>query len=89
MSTLYRGPIVTLMNVRVAMSRETSSSLLYVAAMLLAAGACVTLVPWSNPMVSDLGYHTLCPFAPYSTLTLLFLGGLAWVVRGYINQQAG
>jgi len=47
----------------------------------------VTLVPWSNHMVSDLGYHTLCPFAPWSTLTLLFLGWLAWTVRGYINQQ--
>ena len=75
------------MIVRFAMSRQTFSSLLYAAAILLTAGACVTLVPWSNPMVSDLGYHTLCPFAPYSTMTLLFLGGLAWVVRGYINQQ--
>lgn len=49
--------------------------------------AVATLAPFSNPMVSDLGYHTLCPFAPYSTLSLLFLAGLAWVLRGYINQQ--
>ncbi len=47
----------------------------------------VTLVPHSNKMVSDLGYHTLCPFAPWSTLTLLFLGWLAWIVRGYVNSQ--
>ncbi len=69
------------------MSRKTFSSLLFAAAILLALGAAVTLVPYSTPMVSDLGYHTLCPFAPYSTLTLLFLAGLAWVVRGYIDKQ--
>ena len=69
------------------MSRQAFSSLLFAAAILLAVCAGVTLVPYSTPMVSDLGYHTLCPFAPYSTLTLLFLAGLAWVVRGYINQQ--
>lgn len=68
------------------MSPQTKSSLLLTATVLLALGACVTLVPWSTPMVSDLGYHTLCPFAPYSTLTLGFLSGLAWVVRGYLNQ---
>ena len=38
-------------------------------------------------MVSDLGYYTLCPFAPYSTLTLLFVAALAWVVRRYIDNQ--
>jgi hypothetical protein len=37
--------------------------------------------------ISDLGYRTLCPFAPWSTVTLLFLAGLAWVVRQHINSQ--
>jgi hypothetical protein len=37
--------------------------------------------------ISDLGYRTLCPFAPWSTITLLFLAGLAWVVRKHINSQ--
>jgi hypothetical protein len=69
------------------MSRQTLISFLFAAAILLAVLAAATLVPFSNPMVSDLGYHTLCPFAPYSTLTLLFLAGLAWVLRGYIKQQ--
>jgi hypothetical protein len=59
-----------------------------VAAILLAALALVTLIPFPNNMVSDLGYHTLCPFAPYSTLTLLFLAGLSWVVRQYTNTQS-
>ncbi len=69
------------------MSRETLSSFLFAAAILFGVLALVTLTPHSNKMVSDLGYHTLCPFAPWSTLTLLFLGWLAWIVRGYLNQQ--
>ena len=69
------------------MSGKTFSSLLYAVAILLVVLAGVTVVPFSTPMVSDLGYHTVCPFAPWSTLTLLFLAYLAWVVRGYVNQQ--
>ncbi len=69
------------------MSRKTLSSFLFAAAIVFGVLALVTLVPHSNKMVSDLGYHTLCPFAPWSTLTLLFLGWLAWIVRGYVNQQ--
>ena len=68
------------------MSGKTFSSLLLAACVLLVGGAAATLVPFSNPMVSDLGYHTLCPFAPWSTITLLFLAGLAWVTRGYVNR---
>ena len=68
------------------MSVNTVSSLLRVAAILLGILAAVTLIPHSNPMISDLGYHTLCPFAPWSTLTLLFLGWVAWTVRSYMNQ---
>jgi hypothetical protein len=70
------------------MSSRTISSLLFGATIVLGFLALFTLVPFSNRMVSDLGYHTLCPFAPWSTLTLMFLGWLAWIVRGYINQQS-
>jgi hypothetical protein len=69
------------------MSRNTLSSFLFAAAVLFGVLALVTLAPYSNRMVSDLGYHTLCPFAPWSTLTLLFLAGLAWVVRRHIDAQ--
>lgn len=69
------------------MSSTTLSSLLFAAMILFGVLGLVTLVPHSNQMVSDLGYHTLCPFAPWSTLTLLFLGWLAWIVRGYVNRQ--
>ena len=65
------------------MTRQTLSNLLLAAATLLLILAGVTLIPYSSPMISDMGYHTLCPFAPWSTLTLLFLAGLAWVVRQY------
>jgi len=69
------------------MSRQTLSSILLAASVLLLVLAAATLVPYSSMMVSDLGYHTLCPFAPYSTLTLLFFAGLGWVVRQYVNAQ--
>ncbi|HXJ38208.1 MAG TPA: hypothetical protein VNH18_02955 [Bryobacteraceae bacterium] len=68
------------------MSRKTVSSILLVLSALLALAAAGTVLPWSSFMVSDLGYYTLCPFAPYSTLALLFLAGLGWVVRKHINS---
>lgn len=79
-------PIVKLMSVPVQISRQTFSSLLLAAVVLLLLGAGVTLVPFTNPMVSDMGYHTLCPFAPWSTLTLLFLAGVGWVLRRYVES---
>jgi hypothetical protein len=69
------------------MSRQTLSSVLLAASILLLILAAATLVPYSSMMVSDLGYHTLCPFAPWSTLTLLFLAWLGRVVRQYVDAQ--
>lgn len=55
---------------------------------LLVAAAIVTLLPFSsNNIRSDLGYSSLCPFAPWSTLTLLIFAGLAWLVRAYVKTQ--
>jgi hypothetical protein len=70
------------------MSRKTLSSLLQASVVLFAVLAAATLVPSSSLMVSDLGYHTFCPFAPWSTFTLLFLGWLSWVVRRHVDSQA-
>jgi hypothetical protein len=67
------------------MSRQTLSFLLLAAAIVLIALGAATLVPSSSSLRSDLGYYTLCPFAPWSTLTLLGLAGLAWVVRQHIK----
>jgi hypothetical protein len=69
------------------MSRATLSFLLLAVSIVLAAAALVTLVPHTSRTVSDLGYYTLCPFAPWSTLTLLFFGALAWFVRQHMNAQ--
>ncbi len=70
---------------RTEMSRQNLSALLRVVAILLLAGAVVTLVPHESPQISDLGYDTFCPFAPWSTFTLLFLAGLGWVVRRHVE----
>lgn len=69
------------------MSRKNLSALLFASAILLVILAGVTLLPSSSPKISDLGYRTLCPFAPWSTITLLFLAGLGWVVRRYVDSQ--
>jgi H+/Cl- antiporter ClcA len=72
------------------MSPKSLSALLLAVAILFLVLALATLIPVSSSSpatVSDLGYYTLCPFAPYSTLTLLFVAGLAWVVRRYIDNQ--
>jgi hypothetical protein len=71
----------------IRVSRKTLAALLLACAVIALILAAATLLPSSAPVISDLGYSTWCPFAPWSTLTLLFLGGLAWVVRSYIQKQ--
>lgn len=68
------------------MSRQSLSSLLLAIAMLLGVLGLVTLLPHQGTLQSDLGYYTLCPFAPWSTLTLLVLGGLCWMVHRHIDS---
>jgi hypothetical protein len=68
------------------MSRQALSSLLLAVAVVLIALGAATLTPYSSALRSDLGYYTLCPFAPWSTLTLWGLAGLGWVVRQHINS---
>jgi hypothetical protein len=64
-------------------------NLLLAGALLLATLALVTLLPFSsNNIKSDLGYNSLCPFAPWSTLTLLAGAGLLWLVRAYVKTLA-
>ena len=70
------------------MSRQNQSSLLLAITTLLVALAAATLVPYSSSMISDLGYYTLCPFAPWSTLALLLGAGVTWVLRKYIDGQS-
>jgi hypothetical protein len=69
------------------MSRQSLSFFLLAGVIVLTLLAAATLVPYPSRMISDMGYYTLCPFAPWSTLTLLMLAGLGWVVRQYIQMQ--
>src|SRR5579863_10339502 len=61
------------------MSRPTLSFLFLASAVVFAVLAAATVIPFPSSMMSDLGYYTLCPFAPWSTLMLLFVAGISWV----------
>jgi hypothetical protein len=61
-------------------------SLLLAVAIAFLAAALATLFPYPSPMLSDLGYSAFCPFAPWSTLALLFLAGVSWVVRQHLAR---
>jgi hypothetical protein len=71
------------------MSRQNLSFLLLASAVMFLALAIVTLLPFPSSTISDLGYHALCPFAPWSTLMLLFLGGLSWALHRHVNVRGG
>jgi hypothetical protein len=69
------------------LSRQTLSAVLLASTILFLILAMATLLPSSALKISDLGYSTFCPFAPWSTLTLLFFAGLSWVIRQHVNAQ--
>jgi len=64
------------------------SLLLLVIAVVFLALAVATLVPFSSSAISDLGYHALCPFAPWSTLVLLLGGGISLALRRHLSAAA-
>ena len=57
-------------------------------ALVFVALAAVSMLPSSADKINDLGYSSLCPFAPYSALALLVVAGIAWVIRMYLRDQA-
>ena len=70
------------------MPKEKLLNIISAIAALFVVLALVTLVPYSTGNIkSDLGYNSLCPFAPWSTLTLLAGAGFSWLVRGYFKQM--
>ncbi|HEY1760067.1 MAG TPA: hypothetical protein VGG72_32140 [Bryobacteraceae bacterium] len=72
------------------MPKQKLLNVLFAVAALIAAMALATLVPFSSGNIkSDLGYMSLCPFAPWSTLTLLAFAGLVWLFRAYLKTQSG
>jgi hypothetical protein len=50
--------------------------------------AVLTLLPFTAPRANDLGYMSLCPFAPWSTLSLLVVAGVIWAIRQYLITRA-
>ncbi len=76
------------MGVSQSMSRQNLSVLLLAGALVFLALAVATLIPYPSLIISDLGYHTFCPFAPWSTLILLLLAALAWLFRSHVKRQA-
>lgn len=69
------------------MSKGTIGTLLLSGAVLFAVSGAVTLIPYHATMISDLGYYTLCPFAPWSTLVLLAFAGACWILRRYVDSN--
>jgi hypothetical protein len=67
------------------MSRHTLSFLFLAVAVVFLVMAVATLVPLPSSTISDMGYYSLCPFAPWSTLMLLFGAGVSWALRRHIH----
>jgi hypothetical protein len=70
------------------MSRDQTANALLGVAITFVIVALLTLIPFSAVKMNDLGYHSMCPFAPWSTLALLFVALVAWMVRGYVLTRA-
>ena len=71
------------------MSPKTTHTLLTGTLYFFAALAGWTLLPLppaARP--NDFGYVSACPFAPWSTLALLVIAGLAWAIRQYLVTRA-
>ena len=70
------------------MSKKTVGALLWAPIIAAAGSAVATLIPSPAPHKNDLGYLSLCPFAPWSTLMLLMVAAVLWVVRSYLLTRA-
>jgi hypothetical protein len=69
------------------MPSKTRNQVLLVLAYLFVGGAILTLFPASARIKNDLGYFSLCPFAPWSSLLLLLVAGLLGAVRTYLVSR--
>jgi hypothetical protein len=64
--------------------REPQYSLLTASMLLLLGLAALTLVPHADSLPDLVGLHTLCSFAPVSTLMLLALAAFARAIRNAV-----
>jgi NADH:ubiquinone oxidoreductase subunit 3 (subunit A) len=69
------------------MSQQTLSFIFLASAVVFLILAMATILPFPSSTISDLGYYSLCPFAPWSTLMLLFVAGVIWVLRRHILSK--
>jgi hypothetical protein len=46
-----------------------------------------TLLPGNPSKPNDLGYYSVCSFAPWSSLALFLVAGVLWVVRRYFQTR--
>jgi len=70
------------------MSRDIRNAILLALIVVLVGLAIFTLLPFSAPKPNDLGYVSTCPFAPWSSLSLLGVAGLLWAIRKYLMTRA-
>lgn len=66
------------------MSDKTSIAGLRVLSWILVILSVATVAPYAASTKNDLGYFSLCSFAPWSTLALLLVAGVAWAIRKYL-----
>jgi hypothetical protein len=66
------------------MSEQTRNLSLAILIWIFAVAAAITLLPVRAPKPNDLGYISLCPFAPWSTLALLLVAGVIAAIRQYL-----
>jgi NADH:ubiquinone oxidoreductase subunit 3 (subunit A) len=69
------------------MSRQNFSFAFLAIAVVLLVLAVATVIPFPEAAISDMGYYSLCPFAPWSTLMLLFGAGVCWALRQHIESR--
>jgi FtsH-binding integral membrane protein len=68
--------------------QRTSNTMLLGLVVLFVGLAVLTLLPFTAPRANDLGYMSMCPFAPWSTLSLLLVAGVIWAIRQYLITRA-
>jgi len=66
------------------MSDKTRIGVLLVLSWMFAVLAVSTLLPFAASKTNDLGYYSLCSFAPWSALALLLVAGVTWAIRKYL-----
>ena len=66
------------------MSDKTSIRGLLVLSWIFVILSVSTMLPFSASKTNDFAYYSLCSFAPWSSLALLFVAGVIWAIRKYL-----